>query len=179
MPIETPITVREFLQPGDVLLYRPDGFWGHVIALKTWHDVSHCEGYTGGGESVASRDGIGVNRFPLRLEKLGYVLRPHQPIDLAAAMAWFETVKGQKYDWVGLLRFVLVRWARHGGTPKTGMFCSSFLNRWLRAGGVQAFNPAADSDAIVPASFLDSLALTQFTVDGDTVHFTEEAHDVA
>jgi hypothetical protein len=35
------------LQTGDVLLYRPAGFFGRGIAIKTWSDYSHCELFIG------------------------------------------------------------------------------------------------------------------------------------
>src|SRR5688500_1194148 len=98
---------RDELRQGDCLLYAPNSFWSYAIAVKTWNKVSHCEGYAGKGESVASRDGIGVGRYELRTKGLVYVLRPPAAFDVDRAMRWFATVNGQKYDWLGLSRFIL------------------------------------------------------------------------
>lgn len=142
------------LRPGDCLLYRPNSFWGYAIAAKTWNFVSHCECFVGNGESVASRDGLGVSRYPLRTAGLYYVLRPNQPFDLAAALAWFATVNGQKYDWAGLARFVT--WKRLGTDLNDKMFCSEFLTRFYRAGKFFPFSNFIDADCVAPASFLYS-----------------------
>lgn len=142
------------LRPGDCLLYAPSSFWSYVIALKTWNRVSHCEGFLGAGKSVASRDGLGVNVYDTRLVGLAVVLRPTQPFDLGKAQAWFQTVKGQQYDWKGLLRFVT--WGQLGGIDtRDKMFCSEFLTRFYRAGGFDPFH-GNDADAVAPATFLYS-----------------------
>jgi len=74
------------LRRGDCLLYRPKGFFGWVIATKTWHPVAHVEVYAGNDHSWASRDGLGVNLYPIRMTELAYVLRPTAPVDLARAL---------------------------------------------------------------------------------------------
>jgi hypothetical protein len=144
------VTTRD-LQPGDVLLYAPSSFWTYAIAVKTWNKVSHCEIFIGEGQSVASRDGIGVGQFPLRTSGLTHVVRPPR-VDMGVAMAWFDEVNGQGYDWWGLTRFIL--W---GATPANNpdkMFCSEFATRWLRRGGAEPFAPNVDADAVAPAQFL-------------------------
>lgn len=136
------------LKPGDILLYRPVGFFGWVISIKTWHPISHVEIYDGDLKSLASRDGIGVGRYPVRLAQLAYVLRPRVALDLAAGRAWFETVKGQPYGWIDLVNFV--------GIPLStdGMVCSPFATRYLRACHWNIF-PTDSADAIAPFQFLD------------------------
>lgn len=147
------------LHEGDCLLYKTTGLFGWIIGIKTWSLIGHCETYIGDGHSVASRDGLGVGRYPLRTEDLIYVLRPTGPVDLDAAQAWFLTsAVGQKYDWLGLLRFA---W-RSKVVPNVmdnRMFCSEFLTRFYRAGGLDPFN-AADADAIAPMQFLLSNSFT-------------------
>lgn len=143
------MTFSDFVQPGDVLLYRPSGVFGWLIALKTWHAIAHCEAYAGRGYAVASRDGVGVGRYPVRREGLVRILRPVPAVDMDAAMAWFATVDGQKYDWLGLIRFATWR-AQH---PRDRMFCSAFLTRWLRAGHAEPFQPDEDADSIAPFEF--------------------------
>ena len=111
------MTVEE-LAPGDCLLYKPSSVWSYAIAIKTWNKVSHCEAYIGDGYSVASRDGLGVARYPLRLDGLVKVLTPNKAFSVGAAMAWFATVNGQGDDWIGLSRFLL--WgAGPGGKNKS------------------------------------------------------------
>jgi hypothetical protein len=155
--------LREQLQPGDCLLYAPKGAYGWIIAIKTWHSVAHCEGYIGDGESVASRDGIGVGRFPLRESELQYVMRPVVPFQLAAAMARFDREwRGQGYDWLGLVRFA---WrapvARFRFNNK--QFCSEFLTRWYREGQIDPFN-GDDADAIAPSDFLKATVFRRLVV---------------
>lgn len=147
-----PITVSPIpLQPGDCLLYTASSLFGLIIQIKSWHRESHCEAYVGDGWSVASRDGIGVGRYPVRLDGLIQVLRPVQPFNRGDARRWFTTVEGQGYDWRGLLRFGW-RSGYLAGTPHNRQFCSEFLTRWYRAGGLDPFN-GDDADAIAPFEF--------------------------
>lgn len=157
-------------QPGDCLLYRGTGFYSWLIAIKTWHDVSHVEVFvgrdkTGALSSVASRNGIGVGQYPLRLDGLIAVLRPTAPFNLADAMKAFHAkYEGQKYDWLGLLRFA---W-RSKVVPDCDdnrQFCSEFATRFYRAGGLDPFNNE-DADAIAPATFL----LSDKFVDMEVTH---------
>lgn len=142
---------QSILQGGDCLLYRPKphSLTGLVIALKTWTWIAHVEVYKGGGVSLASRDGIGVNAYPLRTEQLGLVRRPNQFFDLGAALRWFEGVKGQKYDWLGLMCFTLA--VRQGAPDR--MFCSEFAHRLYRSGGLKVFSNDLDADHTAPAQF--------------------------
>jgi hypothetical protein len=156
----TPQELEPRLKPGDCLLYgpKPGSFWGWVIARKTWHGVSHCELFIGKGKSFASRDGIGVGLYPLRSEQIAYVLRPTAWLDWAAFWKWFYTVNGQKYDWFGLLRFVYTKEGSCGNNDK--QFCSEAMTRAYRALAAHVFNDKEDADAIAPANFLLSPALT-------------------
>ncbi len=145
------------LKPGDCLLYGPTGFFGFLISIKTWHKIAHCESYVGDGFSVASRDGQGVNVYPFRLDDLTAVLRvrPDLNFKLDSALTWFlQSAKGQGYDWWGLLRFT---WGSDycRGNKNNKQFCSEFLTRYYRAGGIDPFNHD-DADAIPPFMFMDS-----------------------
>ena len=139
-------------KPGDCLLYSPKGFFGWVIATKTWHHVAHVEIFNGGtlaaAASFASRDGIGVGRYPLRTSELAYVLRPRKMLDLACANRWFERVKGTRYGWLELANFVGL--PLHGG----GIFCSQFAAGYYRAAGLDLF-PEDPPEKIAPFQFLD------------------------
>ena len=147
------------LKPGDVMLYRGTGVFSALIRFKTWSKYSHCEVYEGEGGVVASRDSIGVGRYPFRHEGLSLVVRPKQAFDATTATAWFETVNGQGYDWLGLMAFFVAKWQ---GRENGRMFCSEMAVRFLRAGGVEPFSPEADADAISPGEFAKSSAFTRF-----------------
>ena len=144
------------LLAGDLLLYQGSGFFSRLIRVKSWSEVSHCECFFGheNGRAIsgASRDGEGVNTYPLRTDGLFYVLRPVMPFDLAAAMAWHETVRGQKYDWKGILVFTLA--VQQGAHDK--MFCSEWATRWYRAGRLEPFQGGFDADRVAPGTFLTS-----------------------
>lgn len=134
------------LKSGDVLLYGPSSTFGWLIALKTWHTYSHVEVYIGNSQSVASRDGEGVNLYSVRTDHLRAVCRPRAPFNLDAALRYFGSVKGQPYGWWDLARFL--------GAPVNGpgMVCSGFATEFVRAGGLDPFN-GEDSTAIAPFQF--------------------------
>ncbi len=145
-------------QPGDVLLYRPAkrSIFGWLIAVKTWNQISHVEVSIGGGESVASRDGQGVDRYPERTSELVHVLRPTVPFDLAAALAWFEGQRGQPYGWLDLAAFM--GWT---GDAK-GVVCSPFATMFLRAGGIDPFR-GYPHNKVPPFLFLTSPVFVDVT----------------
>jgi uncharacterized protein YycO len=143
----------KILKPGDCLLYRASGFFGHLISLKTWSHFSHVEVYIGNNKSVASRDGIGVNEYTLRLENLGFILRPNRDFNIKKALKWFHDIaKGQRYDWKGILVFTLA--AKQGSLDR--MFCSEFATRFYRNGDFNPFNINYNADRIAPSNFLIS-----------------------
>ncbi len=146
------------LLPGDHLVYNTQDFFGLVTRIKTWSYATHIEVYIGNGKSVASRNGIGVNVYPLRLTELAYVLRPNVAIfDIDRGMRWFEHhAKGQGYDWLGLLCFTLA--VKQGAPHK--MFCSEFARRFDRECQIASFNPNWDADKTAPGDFLKSPAFT-------------------
>lgn len=147
---------RRILEAGDCLLYGPTDWFGWVIAVKTWRRVAHVEVYAGDEESMASRNGVGVNLYPLREEGICAVLRMNsvnrERFNWAAAGAYFEDVRGQRYDWLGLLCFTLA--VRQGAPDK--LFCSEFATNWYRAGGCQVFSPRVSADTMCPGDFLES-----------------------
>jgi len=149
------------LLPGDALLYYHAGsVFDIIIALKIWCEVAHIEIYSGQSMSVASRNGLGVNLYPLRWADLAWVLRPAPccgELSVERAMHWFRRrAQGQKYDWLGLLCFTL---AVKRGDPHR-MFCSEFATRWYREGGFRPFSDETDADHVAPAQFLQSPAFT-------------------
>lgn len=160
--------IESRLKPGDCLLYKAKkhSLFGTIIKFKGWHDISHVEIYTGKGKSAASRDGLGVGLYEWRDSELVYVLRPSLPLDWAAFWRWFKTVDGQKYDWVGLLRF---GWFKSIGTGNDAkQFCSEFAARGYRELKARVFADSEDADAIAPFQFLTSpnLEITLSASDG-------------
>lgn len=142
------------LQFADCLLYNTKwDFVDFIIRLKTWGPAAHTEVYCGGGFSVASRNGIGVNRYPLRKEGLVAVLRPKSPVDRESAMAWFyKTACRQKYDFLGLMCFFLA--VKRGSTDR--QFCSEFDTNFYRAGAFEPFSPDVSADTVAPRTYLFS-----------------------
>lgn len=143
------------LKPGDVLLYKPKGLFGQLIALKTWHRISHVEVYWGDGISAASRDGKGVNFYPIRTEQLVKVMRPkQQDLCFEAATEYMASVVGQPYGWLDLLHFI-------GFTFNgKGMICSTLATNVLRVLGVPLFN-GEPAESVAPFQFLLSESLSE------------------
>lgn len=145
------------LRPGDVLLYDGTGIVAFVIETKTGSDVDHVEVYIGQGQTVASRNGIGVDQYPVRMEGLRYVLRPMgDSWGLNGGLRWFQTVTGEGYDWAGLLAFSNL--VKEG--ERKHLFCSSFATLFLRAMGVGVFNDRYEAGRVSPRDFKLSPALT-------------------
>lgn len=122
------------LLPGDVLLYNSKGLYGRIIAIKTWHKITHVECYLGLGLSAASRNGQGVNIYALREHDLVKIWRPLVPFDAAKAMCYAAGRKGEPYGWMDLWAFVGFA---HDGK---GVICSTFVAELQRNQGIDAFN---------------------------------------
>jgi uncharacterized protein YycO len=150
------------LQPGDHILYRPSSFFGWLIAVKTWTLISHIEVFIGNNQTVASRPGKGVAIFEYDETHAARILRPKTPLNLESGMQWFSTVAGQKYDYWGLLVFVLAR--RKGAADK--QFCSELVDRFDNAAGFWPFAPEYAPDRLAPAQFLQSAEFTEVWSDG-------------
>lgn len=141
------------LQFGDALLYNTK--WDFVdwcIRTKTGSYAAHIECYIGAGQSVASRNGIGVNKYPLRKDGLIAVLRPKGKVDRESAMKYFYNVCNQKYAFWSLFAFWFAKWK---ADPKR-QFCSEFATNWYRAGGFNPFAPELDADHVSPGTFMTS-----------------------
>lgn len=150
------------LQPGDILLYGGRDLVSRLIQFRTWSDVSHVEIHVGGGFSVASRNGHGVGRYPLRTQGLRRVYRPHgfmgaPAFDFDAAMRWFATVDKTPYGWADLLRFYLI------DIPTKGLICSEFGDLWFRNGRLPLFNIYYPEGAVCPGDYekISSLLVVQ------------------
>jgi hypothetical protein len=150
------VVILPSLRPGDLLLYAPSDPIDWVVAIKTWHRYSHCEVFDKPGDSLASRNGIGVDRYDFRKSNLSRILRPPASYNHRKATEWFDTVRGQGYDWAGLLCFTL---AVKQGSP-TKQFCSEFACNLYRAGGFEPFELDVSADTVAPCTFIYSGAMT-------------------
>lgn len=112
--------------------------------------------------SLASRNGIGVNRYPFRPEQLAAVLRPKKPIDMEAVTKWFEQpfnsitgdgVRGRPYGWFDLLRFYNIKIAT------SGWICSQTVAYLCIKGGLDVFASGYYAGTIDPGDFFLSPAL--------------------
>lgn len=142
------MTTADILKPGDCLLYKPKGAFGKLIALKTWHSISHVEVYNGNSQSWASRDGKGVNLYPLRETELAYVLRPTVALNLLGGRQYATSMIGTPYGWLDLLAFINV------SKDSKGIVCSPFATAFYRACGWSIF-PTDPVNKVAPFMFLD------------------------
>jgi hypothetical protein len=127
------------LKPGDIILYYTEDPVDFLIAVKTGKRIGHVEVVAENGQSYASRNGIGVNQYPLRLDGAVCVRRPVNIFDFTAGVKWFnEVAKGQGYDWKGLATFTSL--INEGEEGK--MFCSEFVVNFFRACGYNPVNPS-------------------------------------
>lgn len=140
----------EILRPGDVLLYSPSGIFGYAIAWMSSGNVSHVEIYKGAGKSYASRDGIGVNEYPLRTAQLCRVLRSRTPLNMFRMEQAFLHMKGQRYDWRGILNTAL---GGRGDSAPNQNVCSALATILLRVAGLPRLLGAEEPDAIKPRDF--------------------------
>ena len=149
------------MKPGDVLLYGPSNLYGWIISIKTWHSIAHVEVYIGNGKAVAAR-GEGVSVYAVRTDGLVEVRRPHfeQPTSTfnvrLALDTFYRKYNGQKYDWLGLIRFA---W-RARVVPErfdNRQFCSELATRFLRDGWPATEHDIfanEDADAVAPFEFM-------------------------
>jgi len=140
--------LKSLLRPGDILLYDKNTLFNWLIKLKRGEKYAHVEIYAGGDQSLASRNGIGVGRYPLRLDGLAAIYRVTKPFEFEIGERWFEDeANGQGYDWIGLANFI---WAKWQGRENGKMFCSEFVARFFKKMGVPLFSDETDSDAVSP-----------------------------
>lgn len=143
------------LKPGDVLLFRRKGFVNWIIYHATNSPVSHTETYMSGGFTAASRNGKGVNFYPLDTRGLAVVLRPKRKFNYVDAVRYQWDVAGAKYDWKGLWRaFVKNSWKQNDASQ----WCSENTTLVQRAGGIEPFTVDTPPHAVAPGDFLKSAA---------------------
>lgn len=149
------------IEHGDVLCYSGHGLFSTLIRWKTWAPrplgISHVELANSGATAFASRDGRGVQTYPVDMDPKRFVaiLRPVFALDMTAVRKFHAECIGQAYDWKGLLRFFT--W---GKQSQDKQFCSEYVMRLLRHGGLEPFTPETDADLVAPCQFMMSPTLT-------------------
>lgn len=161
------------LRPGDILLFDRQGIFNFIVKLKRGEKYSHVEIYIGDGKVFASRNGKGVNLYPVDYSGLKAIYRVTESFDLAAGIRWFfskelnlkgeivDAIRGQGYDWFGLLSFT---WAKFQGRENRKMFCSEFVVRFFRMCGVWLFSKITDADAVSPGMIPYSPRVTPLVI---------------
>lgn len=147
------------IKPGAFLLYNTPGDLVDEIITRTG-PAAHVEFYEGNGQSLASRNGVGVDRYPYRKEGLIGILYPKtgwNSLDdyVKAFTTWFETVKGDGYDWKGLEGFVVDSVTQ----SQAHWFCSAFASKGSEMAGFPLFNPMWSCSLITPSDFFKTPAL--------------------
>lgn len=182
------VPLVEFVQPLDVLLFRPDSLAGWIIAVKSWtRDASHSEivaykndegveTFTArGNASKGSGEPGGVNFYrdlATRADRVSMVLRPRDTSQARPTQAYTWAINmmvGQKYDYLGLAVFAL---AAKRGSPDRA-FCSEACTRYTRHANLDPFHPNADADLIAPGTFKFSPIYVQYPCVGGLVQITE------
>lgn len=153
----SPLAPVDYIEPGDCLLYSGRGPFSWLIKGKTFSRVSHVEVALGSGRAVSSRDGIGVDNFPLRLDGLVEILKPTEPFDLTAALQWYGQQRGKPYDWRQLFTgFGFFMAGRKTLEDETAFFCSEFCAAFYRHGGLHAFAAHYPTSVVTPGMFRSS-----------------------
>lgn len=174
------------LQAWDVLLYRPSSIFGQFIKWHTGQPISHVEVFIGreliaryapttlvaldnkwgaGTQySTASRDRLGVDFYPARIDKYtAYQLRPNMEAtasDERAAMACALALRGTPYGWLDLANFFGF------GKNGPGVVCSPYATAVLRSRGLALFN-GIQARLVSPAMFRSCERLPWLWADGN------------
>ena len=154
--------MREFmlkiLQPGDLLIYSGTGLFSRLIKFKTASEWTHVAVYIGGGKQREFREARDAEEVDLRIENLALVRRPKCPWDRAKSDEYWEEVKEQKYDYIGILWSF---YARVQGRNNNKMFCSEYVVRDARAAtGCSPMSEETDADAVTPEDLGKTVAYT-------------------
>lgn len=154
------------IPPGSILLYSTNDLVDFLIELRSF-GVAHVEFYEGNGKSLASRNGIGVDRYDFRDD--GRVAVLHNPlIDVPAFTAQFEKIKGQKYAFKSLEGFV----TGEPATEPNAKICSAMVAYCLLTQPFHTFGHLWPYSQIDPSDFLKTPAHPAIWV--DTAHFAKQ-----
>lgn len=152
--------MREFilkiLQPGDVLIYSGTGFFSRLIKFKTASEWTHAAVYIGGGKQREFKEGAGPQEVELRLKNLSLIRRSHCVWSREKSDQFWEEVKTQGYDYIGLFWSF---YARVQGRNNDKMFCSEYVVRDSRhSTGCPVVSEETDADAVTPEDLGKSVA---------------------
>jgi hypothetical protein len=137
---------KDVISPGDILLYSRSDWASWVVRVKTGSKVTHCEMAWIHDTTLASRPKDGVDTFALETHGLYRILRSKKALNLNKVHEFHLECRGQFYDWVGLLRFFAVG----GDSDPETQFCSEYLMRLARVGGVDWLARDFDPDLVYP-----------------------------
>lgn len=145
----------KFLQPGDMLVYGGKGLFGWLIKKKTYSPYTHVALYVGGGKQREFKEFKGAQEVPLRLDNLVMVRRPKGAWDRAKSDEFWESVKHQGYDYVGLF-FTFIAVMRGASSQK--MWCSEYYARdhAYSVTGEPLFSEVTDADTVAPGDCVKS-----------------------
>lgn len=140
----------KMLQPGDILFYSGTGFFSRLIKLKTYSEWTHVAVYLGNGMQREFVEGEGPQEVPFRIKNLGMIKRRMGVWDKKKSDEYWQTVKHQGYDYIGLLLGFI---ARRQGRENDKMWCSEYLTRDDRyaVSGQHLFSDEVDADGVSPA----------------------------
>lgn len=155
---------RSSLQVADMLLYAPEtsrqdpfgALSGVGIAEATRRYKSHVEvvcGITNGQVMVLAARWPKIGIYPVRIDdRLACVRRMPgaEHFDKERADLCVGPYLGQGYDWPGLLEFLLQPFIMPHAPVGV---CSTLTARYLRAGGLEPFNPFVVTDSVTPGDF--------------------------
>lgn len=143
------------LQPGDLLVYSSSGFFGWLIKKKTYSHYTHVAIYVGHGKQREFKEGVGAREVPLNIKDLVMVRRPKGFWDKAKSDGFWNEIKDQAYDYLGLFfSFIAVR----QGRKNNKMFCSEYVARdyGISVEGEPLFSEDVDADGVSPGDIVRS-----------------------
>ena len=141
------VHLSKIIRPGDILLYDRSGWMNAFIRFKRGEKFSHAAIASQPGFVLEAIQGDVLDERPIRWDGLAGIYRLTEDFDYEAGYDWFLTVRGQGYDWVGLLSFAF---AKFQGRTNHKMFCSEFVARFFAKLGRPLFSPITDADAVSP-----------------------------
>lgn len=144
----------KILKPGMLLLYEASSLFGYAIAAFSGSRISHIEMYAGDGTSYASRDGVGVDEYPLRLKDLALVLEAVEPLNMDRVREGFSRKIGHRYDNSTILKFAT--FGLFGGKPMAEV-CSEIQAYLVRVGGLERAFGDKQPDEVKPSDFVDAM----------------------
>ena len=154
--------MREYLlrllQPGDILVYSGEGIFSKLIKLKTYSEWTHVAVYIGGGLQREFVEGAGAQEVPFRPKNLGMIRRRLGIWERSKSDAFWQEVKDQDYDYVGILWSFF---ARKQGRDNHSMFCSEYVvrdDRVASTGPTYLVSDETDADGVSPADLVRSPA---------------------